>query len=292
MIKDNFLGIPDKFSNKEGSKIILIPVPFEKTTSYIQGTKNGPKAIIEASKNLELYDIETDFEVFKNGIFTDSEKKYSSSEEMILKLEKKVTSYLKEDKFVVTIGGEHSVSLAPIKAHMDHFQKISVLQFDAHADLMMAYENDPYSHASVMARVSELSNISNIVSVGIRSMDVSEKKIQNTKNTFFSHDIHNDSNWMEKACSLLSDTVYITFDLDVFDSSLMPSTGTPEPGGLFWHQITQFLKLVAKRKKIIGFDVVELCPIPNFIAPDFLTAKLIYKLLSYVFHNKGDENGN
>jgi agmatinase len=282
---DNFLGLPLEHSSIDNSKIVILPVPFDKTTTYIKGTDKGPKALIQASKNLELYDITTDTEIYKKGIYTATANKYTSSKQMIDGVYKEVGSYLKKDKFVVTIGGEHSISLAPIKAHSEYHKPISILHFDAHADLMPAYENNPYSHASVMSRVSQLPLVSEIISIGIRSMAVEEKEFMKLSHTFFAHNLHDNNDWMEEVINMVSNNVYITFDLDVFDSSVMPSTGTPEPGGLFWHQIDKFFKLLAKRKKIMGFDVVELCPIKNFVAPDFLAAKLIYKLLSYIFKN-------
>ena len=191
-----------------------------------------------------------------------------------------VTHYLKKNKFVVTLGGEHSISAAPIKAHADHHGPISILHFDAHADLDPAYEGNPHSHASVISRVKELNNVTSVVSVGIRSVSDTEKQFVDPQQTFFAHNIHANPACLDRVISLLSPKVYITFDLDVFDSSLMPSTGTPEPGGLFWHQVTPLIKQISQTHTIVGFDIVELCPIKNFIAPNFLAAKLVYKMLS------------
>ena len=285
-MRNNFLGLEKKYCDKTDSSIVILPLGFDKTTTYIHGSDKGPKAIIDASKNLELYDIETDFEVYKYGIYTAPEKKYSTSIKMLSSVSLDVKNYLKEKKFVVTIGGEHSISFAPIEAHGDFFNSFSVLHFDAHSDLRPSYDNTPHSHASVMSQVKKIPAVKNIVSVGIRSMDKEEKKFVDPKCCFFAHDIHHNNNWMEKATSLLSENIYITFDLDVFDSSLMPATGTPEPGGLFWHQVSEFLQLVSLKKNIIGFDVVELCPIKNFVAPDFLAAKLIYKILCLSFKKR------
>ena len=285
-MQEQFLATEGQYASEEKSKIVILPVPFDKTTSFMKGSDKGPAALIEASKQVEYYDIDTDSEVYKNGIHTAAAKNYTSSKEMLDGLYKDTLSYLKKDKFVVVIGGEHSISYAPIKAHADHFGPISVVQFDAHTDLRDSYQNNSLSHACVMARVKEIPSISSTVAIGIRSMDKSEKKYVDSARVFFAHDIHRSVNWMEEAVDLLSDMVYITFDLDAFCSSLMPSTGTPEPGGLFWHQVDQFLKLLTSRKKVIGFDVVELCPINNFTAPNFLAAKLTYKLLSYTFKQK------
>lgn len=277
-------GLPDEFSELKTSKIVILPVPFDQTTTYQHGADKGPEAIIEASRNLELYDIETDSEVCENGICTLPPIKSHSSEKMLHEVYQQILSLLKQKKFVVTIGGEHSISFAPIKAHGEHFPSLSVLQLDAHADLQPAYEGNPWSHASVMARVRELTTINSIVSVGIRSLSKEELPFIDPQKTFFSHTLNDD--WMKQVVDQLSDNVYLTLDLDVFDSSIMPSTGTPEPGGLNWDQVTQLLQLVIEKKNLVGFDIVELCPQPTNVAPDFLAAKLIYKILSYHFSKK------
>ncbi len=283
-MNDNFLGLEHKFSNEKDSKIIILPIPFDKTTTYIKGSDKGPKALIKASQNLELYDIHTDQELYKLGIHTLKPEKFSSSEDMIQTSYEKVKYHLNKNKFVVTLGGEHSISIVPIKAHAEHYKSISVVQFDAHSDLRPSYEGSKHNHACIMSRVHKLEDVSNTISIGIRSMDISEKPFMDLSTIFFAHDIYNNDSWMEKALSQLNDLVYITFDLDAFDSSIMPSTGTPEPGGLIWHQVINFIKLLSKRKKIIGFDIVELCPIKNFAAPDFLAAKLTYQILNFAFH--------
>jgi agmatinase len=285
MKQEQFLGLESPFCDEQTAKVVVLPVPFDQTTSYTHGTDKGPSALIEASKNLELYDIATDSEMYKEGIHTAQSLVFRSSEEMVDGVYKDVLKYLKRGKFVVTLGGEHAISQGPIRAHREHFGAVSVLQFDAHTDLRPEYEGTRLSHASVMSRVQELPDV-NIVSVGIRSMSVEEKAYWDPSRIFFAHELHLDSEWMDRAIDLLSDRVYITFDLDVFDSSLMPSTGTPEPGGMFWHQVEQFITKLTGRKKVIGLDVVELCPIQGFVAPDFLAAKLTYKILSSVFQQK------
>lgn len=283
-MEGRFGGLQDDFSSLETAEIVVLPIPFDKTTTYGQGADLGPAALIEASRNLELYDIETESEVFRRGIYTAPPIVEESSAAMLAAAYARTLHFLKMGKFVVSLGGEHAVSAAPIRAHAEHFGKISVLQFDAHADLAFAYEGNPLSHASVMARVREISGVERCVSAGIRSMSSEETEALEKENTFFAHEIHEDERWIEKMIDRLPDApVYITFDLDAFDSSLMPSTGTPEPGGLFWHQAAKALREVAKRKKIIGFDIVELCPSKQLRAPDFLAAKLLYKLLSYIF---------
>ncbi len=284
-IPNNFGGLSDGFSI-DSAQIVVLPVPFDKTTTYQQGADLGPAALIEASRNMELYDIETDSEVYRRGIYTSPMIEEENSLDMLRVAYEEILRFLRMGKFVVTLGGEHSISAAPIRAHAEFCGPLSVLQFDAHADLADAYEGNPLSHASVMARVKEMSGVERIVAVGIRSMSAEEKKAVNRENTFFAHDLHDNDHWMEKVIGRLTDRVYVTFDLDAFDSSLMPSTGTPEPGGLFWHQAAKLLKKVAQKKQIVGFDIVELSPLPGLKAPDFLSAKLLYKLLSYIFADR------
>lgn len=282
-IAGRFAGLEDPYGLEKSAKIILLPVPFDKTSTYQKGSDLGPEALIEASRHLELYDIETDTQVYLEGIYTAAPVTGQESKEMLNETYDRTKKYLEHGKFVVVVGGEHSISYAPIRAHADHFQKISVLQLDAHADLQPTYEGDPWSHACVMARVRELPKVTKSIAVGIRSMAVEEKVLYEPANTFLAHKLDINDDWMDQVLARLSDKVYVTFDLDAFDSSLMPSTGTPEPGGLHWNQSMRLLKRVAQEKTIIGFDVVELCPSPSNKAPDFLAAKLVYKLLSYVF---------
>lgn len=280
-IEGRYGGLTDEFSNFDHSQVIILPIPFDLTTTYQHGTERGPEALIEASRNMELYDIETDSNPYQVGIHTADAVKAFTSDQMLQEAHSRVAEYLSQGKFVVTLGGEHSISYAPIKAHVEKFPGMSVLQIDAHADLQAAYEGNPWSHASVMARVRELPEISSIVAVGIRSMSQEEAQAVDKKRTFFGHALDPAGAWIDEVINLLSDQVYITFDLDGFDSSLMPSTGTPEPGGLGWNQAMTLLRKVAEKKKIVGFDVVELCPSPANVAPDYLAAKLVYKILGY-----------
>lgn len=282
-VPGRFGGLPDAFSSLVESKIVLVPVPFDQTTTYQQGADLGPAALIEASRNLELYDIETDSQVYLQGIATLPPVVATHSTEMRDHLYQTVKEQIASNKFVVTLGGEHSISYAPILAHAEAYPGMSVLQIDAHADLQPAYEGNPWSHASVMARVREISSLSSVVAVAIRSMSLEEKPSLKGQTTIFGHEIDLGDSWMDRAIAQLHGPVYITFDLDAFDSSLLSSTGTPEPGGLQWNQTMRFLQRVAREKKIIGFDVVELCPIPGHVAADYLAAKLIYKLLSYIY---------
>lgn len=280
----NFGVIPEEYSTLENSKVAILPVPFDGTSTWVKGADKGPDAIFEASANMELFDIESEKEIYKIGIYTDEpviEKR--SPEKMVAKVEKKVTELLNQDKFVVTLGGEHSVSIGSILSHSKHFSDFSVLQLDAHADLREEYEGSKNNHACVMARAREKSDL---VQVGIRSIS-EEEVIDGRSEVFFAHQMRNRTDWMEKAINSIStENVYLTIDLDVLDPSIMPSTGTPEPGGLLWYDLLDFLKSVFLRKNIVGFDVVELCPKPDNRAPDFLAAKLVYLLLGYKFFLK------
>ena len=276
----SFCGLPNNNTDYGRASAVILPVPFDKTSTWLKGADKGPAAIIEASRYLELYDIETDSEVFRKGIFTAKPVHAASSSVLIKKTDSAVSGYLRDNKLVVTLGGEHSVSVGVIKAYARHYKDLSILHLDAHADSRDSYEGSPYNHACVIARVREFAQ--NIVSVGIRSMDVSERSGVNNKKMFFAHKIHDSDKWINNAVRQLTDSVYITIDLDVFDPGIMPSTGTPEPGGLGWYQVMKLLSSVAKSKRIVGFDVVELCP-SNSKAPDFLAAKLIYTLLSYIY---------
>ena len=283
-IEGHFAGLPEEFSNLKDSKIVIFQVPFDKTTTYQQGTDKGPAALIEASRNLELYHIPTGTQVYEHGIYTFPAIEYRDSEHMLESTYEQVLELLRQGKFVVTLGGEHSISAAPIRAHAEFFKSgISVLQFDAHADLQPAYEGNPLSHASVMARVIEIPSIKGVTAVGIRSMSSEELENQKQVKTFFCHDLFDSDAWMDDVVNSLSDQVYLTFDLDVFDSSVMPSTGTPEPGGLFWHQVLKLLRKVIQKKNLIGCDIVELLPNEANVAPDFLAARLVYEILSYKF---------
>lgn len=275
----NYGGLEKSFSDRKNSKIVILPVPYDGTSTWIKGADKGPDAIIEASMNMELYDIETKSEVYKEGIFTEKPVgKVKSPEEMVKETSKKVVEHLKEGKFVVTIGGEHSISIGPIMEHSKRFKNLTVVQIDAHSDTRESYEGSKFNHACIMARARELCPI---VQIGIRSIDAAEKI--DRKRVFFAEDIHNNEEWMEKAIALMTENVYLTIDLDGFDPSILPSTGTPEPGGLQWYPVLKFLRKMIEKKNLVGFDVVELCPNKNEKSSDFLASKLIYKILSYKF---------
>jgi agmatinase len=276
----SFCGLPNNGSDYSDASIVMLPVPFDKTSTWMKGADKGPAAIIEASRYLEFYDIETGSEVLKKGIFTARPVRSASSSALMKKTSSVVSQYLEDNKLVVTLGGEHSVSIGVIKSYAKHYKDLSILHLDAHADSRDSYEGSRYNHACVIARAREF--VRNIVSVGIRSMDVSERPGIDSRRMFFAHRIHNSDKWIDGVVRLLTGNVYITIDLDVFDPGIMPSTGTPEPGGLSWYQVMNLLSSVARSKRIVGFDVVELCP-SHSRAPDFLAAKLIYTLLSYIY---------
>jgi len=280
VITHNFGALEKRFSEYKASKIVILPVPFEKTSSWLRGSVNGPYAIISASKNLEFYDIETGSEVYKNGIHTLRAISSEYPQEMFDKVYKTVTKLLVDEKFVVLLGGEHTVSLGSIRAHAEHYPDLSILHLDAHTDMRDSYEGNRYSHACVMARAKEITP--NIVSAGIRSMDSSEIASIDEKRVFYAADIKRDKGWIQKVIRELTETVYVTIDVDVFDPSIIPSTGTPEPGGLDWYEVAGLLKTLSIKKRVVGFDVVELCPTDNR-APDFTVAKLIYTFLSFIF---------
>jgi agmatinase len=277
----NFLGLPPEFTDYEKAQVAIVPVPFDLTTSWMPGTGRGPKALIEASGYVELYDIETQSEVYLRSIFTDKDVEASSTAELNEKVHQRVAGHLAADKFVVTLGGEHSVSYGAAQAHIEKFSHLSILHLDAHTDRRDDFEGDKFSHACTLRRISELNG--DIVSVGIRSLDKAELEVLEMSKVFYAEDIFHSMDWIKQVVDLLQPNVYLTFDLDVFDPAIMPSTGTPEPGGLYWYQTLALLKEVCKVRNLVGCDVVELSPSEQNKAPDFLAAKLVYKILSYRF---------
>lgn len=284
-IFQNFLGVwRAKFDN---SKIIILPVPYEGTVTYGSGTSNGPRAIISASKHIEFFDDELDYEPYVLGIHTLPDLNIEGKEpyEVYNTVLDKGRSLIDKEKLIIMIGGEHSITPGMVSAFSERYTNLSVLQLDAHADLRNEYYGTKYNHACAMRRVLEFCPV---VQVGIRSLSLPEKKLikQDQLNVFFMRDIRSDPKWMDKVIEKLSDNVYITIDLDVFDPSIMPSVGTPEPGGMLWDETIIFLRKLAEKLTIVGADIVELSPIKDYIAPDFLAAKLIYKIIGYVFLTK------
>jgi len=277
----NYAGIPDEFAKLETSKIVLIPVPYDGTSTWQKGADKGPQAFLEATENMELYDIETDTEVYQQGIYlADAVTESSSPKAMVEAVHTTTKAYIKRNKFVTLIGGEHSASIGAIRAFNECFDDLTVLHIDAHADLRKEYLGSKYNHACT---VYEASQNTNLIQVGIRSMDVIEKTVMDEEKVYFAHEMAVDDNWVDNVIDQMTENVYITFDLDALDPSILPSTGTPEPGGLFWYETLDFLKQVFDEKNVVGFDIMELCPNKNNKASDFLAAKLYYKMLSYKF---------
>lgn len=278
---NNFADAEPEFSDYKKSKVVVLPVAFEGTVSYGKGTSRGPRAIIEASKNLEWW--EDGKNIAYVGINTAPEireKKVSSVLEKIYSVSKK---FISDGKFVVMLGGEHSITPGLVKAYNEKFSDLSVLQIDAHSDLREEYEFEKNSHACAMKRVMDLGV--KVVQVGIRS--TSEEELEsfnkNRANIFTATEINrkNNESWVDDVVAKLTDNVFVTIDVDGLDTGIMPSTGTPEPGGLGWYQVLNLMKKISERKKVVGFDVVELAPIAGMHAPDFMCAKLVYKLIGY-----------
>tara|TARA_Y100001935_G_C17280918_1_gene497444 strand:+ start:135 stop:1022 length:888 start_codon:yes stop_codon:yes gene_type:complete len=283
--KQGFLGIDNKFNFRE--KAIVVPFGLEKTVSYGRGTKNGPREIIKASHQVELYDEELNCEPFKKiGIKTlkpfKINKKINKAINQIAEINKKI---LDKKMFPITLGGEHSITCGCIKPFAKRYKKLTLLHFDAHADLRESYAGEKFSHASAIKRCIDYKNVS-VVSFGIRNISVEEipilKKNQNRIKIYWAKDKKkwNLNNFKRQ---IKNKDVYITFDVDGFDSSIMPATGTPEPGGIFWDEALKIIKIACKNSRVVGADVNELAPIKSFNSYNFLVAKLVYKILSYKF---------
>ena len=278
----NFGGIYPAHSLRD-ALFVVVPVPYDLTSTYQPGSRRGPAAIIEASSNMELYDEELKKETYLAGIHTTLPVTVDARgpKNMINVVRKKISKIVAANKIPVMLGGEHSITFGAVQALKEKYPKLSVLQLDAHADLRESYQGSAYSHASVARRISE---ICPLTQVGIRSMSKEEADfLPASKVKSYSADfVLENKNWCEKICKDLKGDVFVTIDLDVFDPSIMPSTGTPEPGGLYWRDILRQLKSVSRSCKIRGFDVVELAPIPGIVAPDFMAAKLIYRFMGYI----------
>ena len=292
MQTNNYAGIPDEFAKLEQAKIVLIPVPYDGTSTWQKGADKGPEAFLNASENMELYDIETETEVYKQGVFlADAITENASPEAMVDAVHAATKSYIKKNKFVTIFGGEHSISIGTIRAFNEMYPSLTVLQLDAHADLRKEYDGSKCNHACALYEASQTTNL---IQVGIRSMDVMETTVMDKEKTYFAHEMALDDTWTDSAIDQMTDNVFITIDLDAFDPSICPGTGTPEPGGMLWYETLDFLKQVFEEKNVVGFDIVELCPNKVEKSSDFLAAKLYYKMLSYKFQNDdaGDEYDN
>lgn len=276
-----FAGIPEKYASFDNAEILLQSIPYDGTSTWGKGADRGFERFLEAAENMELYDIETDTEVYKKGIHILPEILEKSTPEKVFKeVYHNTLRIIQRGKFPTFFGGEHSISIGIIKAFYETYPDITILQLDAHADLRPEYNGSAFNHACAL---HDASKNSNLIQVGIRSMDKSELDHMNKNTCFFAEDILGDTEWIGQAIGIMKDKVYITLDLDVLDPGIMPSTGTPEPGGLSWETTLQFLKKVFELKEVKGFDIVELAPIKDLKAPDYLVAKLYYKMLSYKF---------
>lgn len=272
-----------EYTDSATAAIAILPVPYDGTSTWVKGADKGPQAILDASYHLEFYDIETDSEVFRKGIYTEPAiEGLDAPEDVSAAVCQRTTALLDKGKFPVILGGEHSVSIGVIEAMANRYENLTILQLDAHADLRDSYEGSTHNHACVMARAKEHAPI---IQVGLRSMDTCEKANMDTNRVFFAHDICHAPRgaWIEQVVSSLTENVYLTIDLDVFDQSIMPATGTPEPGGLGWYDVTALIRAVCANRNLVGFDIVELCPREHLWSCDFLAAKLLYKTLTYKF---------
>ena len=283
-----FLGLQGNEAAFEPSRAVILPVPYESTTSYSGGARNGPRAIVEASRYVEVYDQELDSELTEIGVHTlpAVELTRAGSTKAMAELHEVYTSFLDAigDRFPVMLGGEHAVSAPAIRAiAARHSERITVLNMDAHADLRDGYEGAPWSHASFAYRVLD---VADYLGVGIRAVCPEEVEVIRGRagaSVIWADEMWEDDAWMDRAMERLGNLVYLTFDVDYFDPSLMPSTGTPEPGGGDWYRTLRFLRRVFRERRVVGMDVVELAPTPGLHAPDFLVAKLVAKLLAYRF---------
>jgi agmatinase len=285
----NFGGIAEEeFSSFEGARVLVWPVSYEGTVSYGTGTGRGAEAIIEASRNMELYDEETDAEVYKLGIHTlDQSPPLEPPERMMASLYQRARDLVGSGKFVAMIGGEHSVSGPVIRAHAEAYENLSVLQIDAHADLRDTYDGTPHSHASIMARVTRDLQLPS-VQCGIRSISAEEARALDQLPTriFWAKDIVGRSDWWDDAVSGLTENVYLTIDIDGLDPSLVAQTGTPEPGGLGWYEVVGLIRTLAQTKRVVGMDLTEYSYVEGQSASAFLCAKLIYKSLAFIFEGQ------
>lgn len=275
-----FLDMDPQFSELEQAQYVLLPVPYDKTSTFQKGADKGPQAILDASDSIELYDVVTDNEAYTAGIFTDDHiYNFDTPEDMVQSVYDRVKYFLNQKKTVALLGGEHSISIGAIKAFSEKYHQLSVLQIDAHADLREEYHDSPYNHACVMRRAQEYANV---VQVGIRNVCSEEREYIVPENMFYAHEIKKNPNWIDQIINKLSDYVYLTIDLDGFDPSVVPATGTPLPGGLSWYEVNDLLEKLFTQRKVVAFDVVELCPQQDDKTSDVLAAVLVYRIISWM----------
>jgi N1-aminopropylagmatine ureohydrolase len=279
-----FGGMMPTMKSFDESRVVILPVPVDRTTSYVSGTRNGPREILEASSHMELWDEEVGADVHGVGIFTlpTMELPFGEMAPLLDEIKRVAAEILSRDKFLVTLGGEHSITPPLVAATAAAFKGLSVLQIDAHADLRDCYMGTPHNHACAMRRSLEYAPVTQ---VGIRSLSTEEAEAAPTLNTkiFYDATMRNDPKWIDRVVDSLTGPVYITIDVDGMDPAIMPATGTPEPGGLSWYEMLALLRATIAKKPVVACDVVELSPLPGLMAPNFLCAKLIYKILTYRF---------
>jgi agmatinase len=277
-----FARLEPPYSNFQQAKTVILSVPYDSTSEWRSGSRHGPQAIIDASQYLELYDLELDREIYKIGICTlpEVEPLLSSPQDMSDRVYQVIKGLIQKEKFVVLLGGEHSLSLGAVRAFKETFPRLSVLQLDAHADLRDEYLGTKYGQACVMRRIFEFCPISQ---VGVRSLSWEEKQFltQNKLTPFYMSDLPSNTASLDQIVNSLSEDVYVTIDVDVFDPSIMPAVGTPEPDGMSWQQVLDTMEAVALHKHVVGFDLMEFCPGEGPGSCAFLLAKLAYKLIGY-----------
>ncbi len=280
MIKsmNHFMDMEEELRRPDTARYVLLTVPYDGTSTFVKGADKGPQAILDASDSLELYDVQYGVEACRAGIYTDHYVyDFSSPETMVQGVYQRTRHFLQQGRRVTMVGGEHSVSIGAIQAVSEQFEELTVLQFDAHADLREEYQGSIYNHACVMRRAQAYARV---VQVGIRSVCTEEQSHLVPENVFYAHQIYNCEDWMEQALQRLTDKVYISFDLDGFDPSILPATGTPLPGGLAWYPTLKFLDKVFRSRHVVGLDIVELCPQEGNYASNVLAASLLYKMIT------------
>jgi N1-aminopropylagmatine ureohydrolase len=279
-----FGGLPHPATDFNHARVVILPIPLDRTTSYVPGTRNGPHEILVASSHMELWDEETGTDIHDIGICTlpEMDFPYASMDEVVASIRRVATEIITRDKFLLSLGGEHSITGPLVAAVASKHSGLSVLQLDAHADLRDTYMGTPHNHACAMRRVLEYARATQ---VGIRSLSTEEAAAAPMLPTeiFYDFNMRRHEDWIDRVIDSLSETVYITIDVDGFDPAIMPATGTPEPGGLSWYEALALLRGVIERRAVVGCDIVELAPIGGNVAPNFLCAKLLYKILCYKF---------
>jgi agmatinase len=279
-----FGGTTPTTTDFDSARVVILPVPLDRTTSYVAGTRNGPHEILVASSHMELWDEETGTDVHSVGIYTlpEMEFPHASMDDVVAEIRRVTGELVTRGKFPIVLGGEHSITPPVVAAVAARHPGLSVLQLDAHADLRDSFMGTPHNHACAMRRVLEYARCTQ---VGIRSLSTEEAEVASALPTeiFYDFNMRDDPDWMDRVVDSLSETVYITIDVDGFDPAIMPATGTPEPGGLGWREALALIRRVIESRRVVGCDIVELAPMAGNVAPNFMCAKLIYKILSYRF---------